>query len=216
MRKKAIVCACLMLVCLTGWAQYPLELEGDKLINGSLNIQVHLDAIENPDPFGIYGPTGEHWLFGVSCFTDDTVTISYHAIARRICEYGDDNPWGLPPGEWLDTVCYAESPRYRISFPSIRLPWNEDAKAYLMLWDMEDHIDFTSLTIDWQERRMWLRQGSFVEEDGQYVFNEDHHCKIYVIDERTAGFRRRPAQRRMKIVPGNEGTEIRRAPRRMQ
>jgi hypothetical protein len=197
MRKRAMIVVCLLLVCLTGWAQqYPPELEGDRLVNGSLDIQAHLEEIQNPDPFGIYGPTGEDWWFGDACFTDDTATIRYYVIAKRVCVYSDDNPWGLPPGEWLDTVCYAEHPRYRISFPSIRMRWNEAASAYLETYPMKDHVAFTSLTIDWDERRMWLRQGALHGEDGVFTISEDHHCKVYVLDERSAGFRmRRPAER---------------------
>lgn len=216
MRKRAIVFACLMLVCLTGWAQYPLELEGDKLVNGSLEIQAYLHSIENPVQWGIYGTPGESWLLGDICFAEDFVVITYTAVGTRVCEYQNDNPWGLPPGEWLDEVCYILYRPRPITFPSIRIIWNDDASAYLSIWEFRDRTDFTALTIDADEGQMWLRQGTFEEMDGDYVISDDHHCLVYLIEERTAEsiFPRRRPSRRLKIE-GEEPPSRRRGVRRM-
>jgi len=217
MRKKALIGICMLLVCLTGWAQYPLELEGDKLVNGSLEIQAYLYAIDNPVPFGIYSTPGDYWFLGDICFDEDFVVIRYTHIGTRICRHEDDSGWGLPPGEWLEEVCYILYRPRPISFPSIRIHWNPEANTYLDVYQFKTHTGFTSLTVDADEDQMWLRQGTFEEIDGEYVVSEDDDCHVYLIEERTAESifpLRRPTGRRLQSE--DEGKERRRAIRRME
>lgn len=182
MRRRVLIFILALLGSSSALAQFPSELAGNKLVNGTLDIQVYMERIDNPDPFGVYGDVGKNWWFGDICFDEDTVIITYNRFAARKCREGC-------------TCCYAVRPGREMGY-TIRLPWNEEAKAYILMYDVFDRIDFTCLTVEWG--RMRLRQGTIVKTEEGYVISQEHDCITYLIEEREAPFIaevRRPGRR---------------------